>query len=83
MQQTRYFEKATMLVKYAVLRLFLKTVLISTKEMIADIFTKAVDKDTFILMRKHLLNLGARWRHGPPRDAWACIESGSNLSRPD
>jgi hypothetical protein len=28
------------------------------KEMIADVFTKAVDKDTFILMRKHLFNLG-------------------------
>jgi hypothetical protein len=26
--------------------------------MIADVFTKAVDKDTFILMRKHLFNLG-------------------------
>jgi|NorSeaMetagenome_1021524.scaffolds.fasta_scaffold112885_1 hypothetical protein len=57
-QRTRYFERATMLVKYAVLRLFIVVKLIPTKEMIADIFTKAVEKDTFILMRKHLLNLG-------------------------
>ena len=47
-----------MLVKYAVLRFFILVMLIPTKEMIADVFTKAVDKDTFILMRKHLLNLG-------------------------
>lgn len=62
-QRTRYFEKATMLVKYAVLRLFIATLLISTKEMIADIFTKAVEKDIFILMRKHLLNLGGDTAH--------------------
>ena len=47
-----------MLVKYAVLRLFILVRLVPTKEMMADVFTKAVDKDTFILMRKHLLNLG-------------------------
>ena len=57
-QRTRYFERATMLVKYAVLRLFILVKLVPTKEMIADVFTKAVDKDTFVLMRKHLLNLG-------------------------
>ena len=52
-----------MLVKYAVLRLFIATLLISTKEIIADIFTKAVEKDIFILMRKHLLNLGGDTAH--------------------
>jgi len=55
-QLTRYFERATMLVKYAVLRLMIAVELVSTKEMIADVFTKAVDKETFALMRKHLLN---------------------------
>ena len=31
---------------------------VKTKDQTADIFTKAVDKDTFLLMRRHLLNLG-------------------------
>ena len=57
-QRSRYFERATMLVKYAVLRLIMETALVPTAEMIADIFTKAVDKDTFIKMRRHLLNIG-------------------------
>ena len=57
-QRSRYFERATMLVKYAVLRLIMETALVPTTEMLADIFTKAVDKDTFIKMRRHLLNIG-------------------------
>ena len=40
------------------LRLLIVTKLVPTKELIADIFTKAVDKDTFLLMRRNLLNLG-------------------------
>ena len=35
-----------MLVKYAVLRLLLHVVRVSTKEMVADVFTKSVDKET-------------------------------------
>ena len=56
-QRTRYFERSTMLVKYAVMRLLVATRLVPTTAMIADIFTKAVDKDTFILMRSWLLNI--------------------------
>ena len=45
-----------MLVKYAVMRLLVVTGLVPTTDMIADIFTKAVDKDTFLKMRSWLLN---------------------------
>ena len=55
-QRTRYFERSTMLVKYAVMRLLIATRLVATADMIADIFTKAVDKETFVLMRSWLLN---------------------------
>ena len=55
--RTRYFERATMLVKYAVMKLIVETHLVPTAKMIADIFTKAVDKETFMLMRAWLLNL--------------------------
>ena len=48
-----------MLVKYAVMRMLVACRLVPTTEMVADIFTKAVDKDTFILMTKWLLNLDA------------------------
>jgi hypothetical protein len=57
--RTRHFERATMLVKWAVLKLVLKLYLVETASMIADIFTKAVDKDTFLKMRNNMLNLSA------------------------
>ena len=44
-QLTRYFERATILVKYAIMELIVKPFLISTKWMSADVFTKAVDED--------------------------------------
>ena len=39
--RTRYYERATMLIKRAVLMLLLVPLFISTKHMLADIFTKA------------------------------------------
>ena len=41
--RSRYFERATMLVKFAVIRLLVTVKLISKNDMMADIFTKAVD----------------------------------------
>ena len=58
-QKTRHFERATMLVKWAVLRLLINLHLVKTEFMIADIFTKAVDKDTFLRLRNNMLNLAA------------------------
>ena len=40
-------------------KLLVATRLVPTAKMVADIFTKAVDKETFYLMRAHLLNLRA------------------------
>ena len=54
--RSRYFERTTMLVKYAVLRLMIAVHLISTNDMMADIFTKAVDKDTFLRFRMWMYN---------------------------
>ena len=54
--RSRYFERTTMLVKYAVLRLLIATQLVSTNDMMADVFTKAVDKDTFLRCRMWLFN---------------------------
>jgi hypothetical protein len=45
--RTRHFERATVLIKYAVLQLIVAVYLIGTKFMCADIFTKATDELTF------------------------------------
>ena len=55
--KSRHFELATIFVKYAIQRLAVVVRLISTKMMIADIFTKAVDMMTFDLMRSKLRNI--------------------------
>ena len=57
-QRTRHFERATMLVKWAVMRLLVKLYLVKTEYMIADIFTKAVDKETFQRLRNNMMNVG-------------------------
>ena len=45
-----------MIVKWAVLKMLVTLKLIGTDYMIADIFTKAVDKDTFLRLRNNMLN---------------------------
>ena len=55
-QLTRYFERATILVKYAIMELIVKPFLISTKWMSADVFTKAVDEETFFFCKHTLHN---------------------------
>ena len=54
--RTRHFERATMIVKWAVLKMLISLKLIGTDYMIADIFTKAVDKDTFLRLRNNMIN---------------------------
>ena len=46
--RTRYYERATMLIKRAVLMLMLFPYLVKTDKMIADMFTKALDKQGII-----------------------------------
>ena len=53
---TRYFERATILVKYAIMQLIVKPYLVPTKYMSADIFTKAVDEETFFFCKHTLHN---------------------------
>ena len=55
--RTRYFERATMLVKWAVIKLLITVKLLSTDMMVADIFTKAVDLGTFEKMRNVMMNI--------------------------
>ena len=62
--RTRYYERATMLIKRAVLMLLLAPHLISTHCMIADLFTKALDKGSFIKFRDVMMN-----NHSPLREA--------------
>jgi hypothetical protein len=54
--RTRHFERATVLIKYAVLQLIVAVYLIGTKFMCADIFTKATDELTFKTMRALIRN---------------------------
>ncbi|KAL1500408.1 hypothetical protein AB1Y20_013065 [Prymnesium parvum] len=55
-QRTRHFERAATLVRWAVLRLLVRPYLVSTDQMIADVFTKAVEQDVFQRFRELLLN---------------------------
>ena len=55
-QRTRYYERATMLIKRAVLLLLFCPYLIKTSEMSADIFTKALEKGAFIKFRNVIMN---------------------------
>ena len=54
--RTRYFERATLLIKRAVLMLILKPFLVSTHYMLADMFTKPLEKSTFIRFRNVVMN---------------------------
>ena len=54
--RTRYYERATLLIRRAVLLLILKPFLVSTNFMLADIFTKCTEKGTFIRMRNRMMN---------------------------
>ena len=62
--RTRYYERATLLFKRAVLLLILSPSIVTTDNMVADIFTKATDKSTFVRMRNSMMNI-----HGPLRTA--------------
>ena len=60
-QRTRYFERATVLTKYAIMRNLVATTLISTEQMVADIFTKPLDETKFNKFFHALAN--ARWNN--------------------
>ena len=60
--RTRYYERATLLLKRAVLLLVIRPVLIKTEDMTADILTKATDKGTFFKMRNFAMNIASPLR---------------------
>ena len=70
--RTRYYERAVLLFKRAVLLLILTPLRVSTDNMMADIFTKATGKATFLKMRNAMMNI-----HGPLRGA---LEKSYNAS---
>ena len=51
--RTRYYERATLLIKRAVLMLLLAPYLIATQFMIADIFTKSLRERLFYQVPRH------------------------------
>ena len=61
--RTRYYERATLLVKRAVLLLLFRPYLVKTSEMLADIFTKPLDKGTFTKFRNVIMNCNSSLRH--------------------
>ena len=56
-QRTRYFERATMLVKRLFAMRIITPVLIRTDDMVADILTKALQRDKLAKCRECMLNL--------------------------
>ena len=54
--KSRHFERATILAKWAVQQLIVVCKLIGTSFMVADIFTKATDEETFRKMRSVMRN---------------------------
>ena len=54
--RTRYYERATLLIKRAVLMLLLVPLLVTTHYMIADTFTKALEKSSFVRFRNIVMN---------------------------
>ena len=61
--RTRYYERCLEMFKRAVLLLILTPYLVGTHEMIADMFTKAIDKAAFTLFRNTAMNV-----HGTLKD---------------
>ena len=55
-QRTKYFERATLLVKRLYMLHVVVPVLIRTDDMIADVFTKAIHRDKLVRCRSYMLN---------------------------
>ena len=77
--RTRYFERATLLIKRAVLMLILAPFLISTHFMLADVMTKPADKGTFVRMRNVMMNVHSGLRNSLVESAHDYMEKLSYL----
>ena len=61
--RTRYYERATQLIKRAILLLIYVCHLVSTDYMIADILTKATENATYTRMRDVIMNTNSGLVH--------------------
>lgn len=61
--RTRYYERAIMLLKRAVLLRILAPYLVGTDNMIADMHTKAVEKGAFVRFRNIMMNVNVGLRN--------------------
>ena len=60
--RVRHYERTTLLFKRAVLLLILAPFKISDTDMVADIFTKAVEKAKFVRLRDFVMNVHSTLR---------------------
>ena len=74
--RTRYYERATLLIKRAVMLLIVKPYLVKTENMLADIFTKSTDKGTYAKMRNAMMNVHGNLYNGLEKAA--AVMRGSN-----
>jgi hypothetical protein len=63
-RRTRYYERAVLLVKRAVLLLIMAPFLIGTDSMTADLMTKPLEKTAFFRHRNVMMNLNGGIRAG-------------------
>ena len=77
--KSRHFERATIFVKWAIMRLMFVAHLVGTKLMLADILTKATDAETFERMRDFARNLPAG--HASTRIARRALTFVKNMMR--
>jgi len=55
--RTRHFKRAVMLVKHLYTRDIIEPLLVPTRQMVTDIFTKALEGPAFYVFRDYILNL--------------------------
>mmetsp|Transcript_30169 Transcript_30169/g.96194 ORF Transcript_30169/g.96194 Transcript_30169/m.96194 type:complete len:154 (-) Transcript_30169:264-725(-) len=55
--RTRHYERAVMLIKHLYSRDVIQPYLVPTRQMAADIFTKALDGPSFYVFREYVMNL--------------------------
>jgi hypothetical protein len=79
--RTRYFERATMFVKWAIIKLIVQMNLVSTTEMVADIFTKAVDLETHTKMRSMMMNISWTYKGNTAKLTRLVMALNKTLSR--
>ena len=79
--RTRYYERAILLLKRAVLLLIFRPFLVTTDNMVADILTKATDKGTFYKMRAQMMNVHVGLRQSLEEHACTMAGDAARIAR--